>query len=223
MKNIFKMGFVILIIAALSSCGNKAKNKIESSEEQTVAKAGESSNIYVVDTEKSRLKWEAYKLASKHYGTVDIKSGELSVEQGELKAGKFIIDMPTITVLDLKDEKNNAKLTNHLKDTDFFHVDSFPTSRFEISDVEALNEQDEEGYTHKITGNLTILDKTRSISFPAKLELNDDAVTAYAIFTINRLDWGIKYNSTQFFKDLADDYIVKDDFQVEVELVAYSK
>ena len=192
---------------------------MEAEEQKDVAQATESSQTFTVDANKSGLTWIGFKLASQHDGTVDIENGELNVENGNITAGNFTIDMQSITVLDLTDEKSNAKLTSHLKDPDFFNVDTFPTAKFEISSIEAM-EADEEGNTHKVTGNLTLLDQTRSITFPAKISVSENEVTADAVFTINRLDWGIEYNSTSVFKNVADDYVVKDDFQMGVKLVA---
>jgi polyisoprenoid-binding protein YceI len=49
----------------------------------------------------------------------------------------------------------------------------------------------EEGYT--ITGDLTLCGKTKSITFPAKMTLKEDALTLESSFKINRMDFGMTY------------------------------
>jgi len=82
---------------------------------------------------------------------------------------------------------DNVLLTAHLKSPDFFAVKKYPRARFVSTKVEPSPT----GYT--VTGELTMLGKTKSISFPAQLALSADALTLSASFTINRGDWGMTY------------------------------
>ena len=73
---------------------------------------------------------------------------------------------------------------------DFFNTAKFPTAKFEITACEAKVDGEN---THVISGNLTLRDSTKNISFPAKVTVAD-GVTATAKVVINRLDWGINYD-----------------------------
>ena len=66
--------------------------------------------------------------------------------------------------------------------------------KFELVSVAALT-NDTAGNTHTITGNLTLKGQAKSISFPAKVSISAEEVTAAGSVIINRLDWGINYKS----------------------------
>ncbi len=184
--------FVVLFAAAsLAAC----KDKKTSETAGEVAQATETSANYTVDAAASTLGWSGSKVVTgSHTGTIAIESGSLKVEEGNLVAGNFTIDMKTIKNNDLKDAAENAKLVGHLSSPDFFHVDSFTTATFEITKVAAL-EGDKDGNTHTISGNLTLKGTTREISFPAKVTLTEDAITASAKTEINRLDWNVMWGN----------------------------
>lgn len=206
--------FNLLLLAAstafLMSCGNGGETA-DAGEEGTEATATTESVTYTVDTQKSMVEWTGKKLAYGHTGTIQIKSGDVSVENGALTAGNFVIDMNTMDeTVTAADEEKEQKLIGHLKSDDFFKVDQYPTSEFAITKVEG----------NTVSGNLTILGITKEISFPAQVNITDTELTASAEFTINRTDWGIKYASGNFFEDLAADKAISDDIAFKVNLVA---
>ncbi|MBK7652054.1 MAG: YceI family protein [Flammeovirgaceae bacterium] len=93
-----------------------------------------------VVTNASQLKWTGYHLAKsyEHNGNVKIKSGSLSVADGKINSGEFIIDMTTISNNDLTDAKDNTKLVNHLKSDDFFNAKKFPEAKVVVKKVNQL-------------------------------------------------------------------------------------
>lgn len=205
----------LLLLAAsttlLMSCGNGGET-VDAGEEGTEATATTESATYTVDTQKSMVEWTGKKLAYGHTGTIQIKSGELSVEGGSVTAGNFVIDMNTINENDdsAANEEKEQKLVGHLKSDDFFSVEQYPTSEFAITKVE----------DNTVSGNLTIKGITKEISFPAQINVTDNELTANAEFTINRTDWDVKYASGNFFEDLAADQAISDDISYKVNLVA---
>lgn len=80
-------------------------------------------------------------------------------------------------------------LTNHLSSPDFFDTEKYPTARFESTSIAAG-----EGGQATITGNLTLLETTKEISFPATITVSDAGLTLKAEFKINRLDFGVGVN-----------------------------
>lgn len=210
---------VFLFIAAgavLASCGNKGPKTSE--EAGDAAKASGEAVVYTVSPEQTTLGWKGNKQReTEHNGTVAVKSGQLSVENGEVKAGSFVIDMKTIAVLD---EGGKEKLPTHLKGSDFFHVDSFPEAKFEITKVEKL-ENAAEG-THKVYGNLTIKGVSREINFPATINVSDATATASAKFEINRNDWGIVWGGEKDANiiDFMKDNMITNMISFDIKLVA---
>lgn len=144
-----------------------------------------------LDLTKSSLKWIGTKLKGKHNGTVKIADGSIVVKDSKIVGGKFSLDMASIEDLDMKDDpKMKAKLEGHLKSEDFFNVEKFPKATFEITSIT----EDATGQA-TVTGNLTIKDVTKGITFPAKITYGADKkpVSASANFNINRQLWGISY------------------------------
>jgi polyisoprenoid-binding protein YceI len=70
--------------------------------------------------------------------------------------------------------------------------------------------------THTITGNLTLKGTTKSITFPAKVAVNDNVVTADANFNIDRTQWGLVYGNDQ---SLGDKFI-RPTVNIQLHLVA---
>jgi polyisoprenoid-binding protein YceI len=77
---------------------------------------------YKLDKSNSKVKWNGKKVTGEHYGTIDLKSGNLEVADKKIKSGTFQMDMTTIVNEDLSNESMNKKLVGHLKSDDFFRL-----------------------------------------------------------------------------------------------------
>ena len=176
-------------------------------------------NTLKVDTAGSKLDWTGSKVTGKHNGAVSLKEGSLDVEKGTLKAGHFVIDLNTITNVDLTDAATNAKLLGHLKSEDFFDVAKFPTAEFKVTKVEALKGAKAGGPTHTITGDLTLKGVTKPVSFPATVTVGKDSTEAVATIKVDRTLFGLKYGSGKFFQGLGDK-MISDEFALDVKLTA---
>tara|TARA_Y100001937_G_scaffold122287_2_gene182587 strand:+ start:125786 stop:126409 length:624 start_codon:yes stop_codon:yes gene_type:complete len=146
-----------------------------------------------IDLSASKINWIGTKITGQHNGTIQLKSGHILVNDGAITGGEFVMDMDTITVLDLTGEMKQ-KLEKHLRDTDFFEIARFPESRFVITGIEPG-----QGDEIKVTGNLTMRDITKSVSFTANTEKDADGNPSRvtADFNIDRQLWGIVYKGKQ--------------------------
>jgi len=208
---------IILGIAAVSmlaSCGGDQASPAASTTPETSnetisdASTNNDATVYSITKDSSSvINWTGSALAKSHFGTVDY-SGDLKVSEGKLIGGEILIDMTTI---DSKDQEGEwkEKLDGHLKNADFFNVDSFPTAKLEIKGFDGSN----------LNGALTIKDVTKEISFPASVNVSENEVSGTAEFTINRTDYGVVYGSGNFF-DLAKDKIISDDIEFKVSIKA---
>ena len=187
-KNTILFGMAAIAIA-LGSCGSNAS---EASGADSVAQADSNATTYNVDAASSTVTWFGTHAVGTgdHNGTINIKEGSLSLTNGNITAGSFVIDMSSIKCTDSLPAEYLTKLHGHLAAEDFFNTAKFPTAKFEITACEAKAEGDN---THFISGNLTLRDSTKNISFPAKVTVAD-GVTVTAKVVINRLDWGINYD-----------------------------
>lgn len=171
---------------------------------------------YKVNSKSSKLEWLAKKVTGQHNGSIDIKSGGLTFSGSKLTGGNFVIDMKTITVLDLEAGSNmNNKLTGHLNSPDFFNTAEFDEASFKITSVKKAKGDDG---NYSITGDLTIKGKTSPITFPAQVSKDGDKVTAKAKMTFDRSKFDIKFRSASFFENLGDKMIY-DDVEMTVSLV----
>ncbi|MDD4516496.1 YceI family protein [Massilibacteroides sp.] len=206
----------IALIVLATACGGKSSGqKVEASAAKEVAVA--EGKTLSVDLSASVINWKGFKPAGSHHGILSIKSGELYVDGDQLKSGNFVLDMTSINVQDLESGQGKEKLEGHLKSADFFDVENYPEGKFTITGVEVLSGGE---YTHRISGNLTLKDVEKNISFDAKITNNGDTYTATtATFTIDRTQWGVNYGSKNIFKDLKDSFI-NDEMEISITLVA---
>lgn len=162
-----------------------------------------------VDTIESSVTWTGYKVTGKHFGNVNIKSGNLDFEGEQLVGGEFVLDMNSISCTDLEGGYGD-KLVGHLKSDDFFGVATYPTSAFKIT--KAIPQGKDNRY--KIVGDLTIKTTTKQIKFFAEVVSG----SANAKITIDRSEFDVRYGSGSFFDNLGDKTIY-DEFELEVNLV----
>lgn len=85
----------------------------------------------------------------------------------------------------------------HLKSADFFDAEKFPTMTFQGATISQAK-----GNSYTLKGKLTIKDVTKEISIPVtfggvtKNQQGKEVAGLQAKFTINRLDYNIKYDPT---------------------------
>jgi polyisoprenoid-binding protein YceI len=169
-----------------------------------------------LNTESSKLEWVGEKVTGKHWGTVAIKSGNLILNDGKLVGGKIEINMQSIVVDDLTGN-SKTKLEGHLKSDDFFSSEKNPTSTFEITQIR--EEKGKNGNTHSVSGNLNIKGIVKEVSFPARINVSEDKITAFASFSLDRTLWNVRYGSGSFFDNLGDKTIY-DEFQIKFNITA---
>lgn len=168
-------------------------------------------DVYTVDVERSTIDWSAKKVLGGHVGTVKISSGTLIYNEKGLKGGSFVMDLANLT-------SDNARLTTHLKNDDFFSVDKFPSSKFEITKVTKVGAD-----RVSITGNLTIKGITNPITFQASVKQQKGVIVAVASgVKVDRTKYDIKYRSKNFFGDIGDKAI-EDEFELNINLSAKKK
>ena len=160
-----------------------------------------------VKIKDSALTWVGSKVTGSHEGTINLKSGYLTLDNNDLVGGKFIIDMTSIVCTDLSG-KGKANIESHLKSDDFFSVNKFPTASLTI-----LNVKKKSLGQYQVNANITIKGMTQEIMFDAEIKEK----IAKAKLVIDRTEFGIIYKSGNFFEELADKAIY-DEFEMSIEL-----
>jgi len=163
-----------------------------------------------INTSKSSIAWVGKKVTGQHTGTVNFKEGSLTWKDGKVVAGNFTVDMTSIAVTDLKAGEGKEKLEGHLKATDFFGTDKFPTAKIVFKTVK-LKANSKSVYD--VTADLTIKNITKPVTF----ELTAGQTVATTSFNVDRTKYGIEYNSGSIFSGLGDKTI-NDEFELAVTL-----
>ena len=218
-----KLTVLALVGAALLFTACNDKKETVTAEQEVAAKTGE---VYNVDLAASKVDWKAFHKGgfAPRWGTLKLKSGEITVENDAVTSGEFVIDMTTLKVDPAsvtEADKKPADLEAHLKNADFFDVEKQPTSDFKITALAdlagELPKDAVAGDNKTISGNLTLLGKTLNVSFPAKVTVAEGKASIQAKFTVNRADWGIKFGTDE--TDPAE-WMISKDIEIGINVTA---
>ncbi len=216
MKNLHFITFLLFLgLLAGSSC-KKDSGAAKAGAAAKAAVATTSASTYKINPAASSVTWTGSKVVGdKHQGKFSISDGSISIKDGNIEAGSFVIDMNSLTVTDLEGDMK-GKLEGHLKSPDFFDVGTHGKGTFTVTACEKVSGT--ANVTHKVTGNLKLKGVSKSVSFNADLNIgkgNFAAVTPE--FNINRNDWGIVYNN-KTIAGVAKEYVINDDVSLIVNL-----
>ncbi|MFT4204809.1 MAG: YceI family protein [Chitinophagaceae bacterium] len=192
------------VLAVLAACNNTPKaDNASTSEAQEVSKAAGTS--YTVDTTASSIGWRAAHKGglNPRYGTLKVAVGDFTVDNGNIAAGSFTVNLSSLAVNPASIKESDKKpedLANHLKSPDFFDAAKYPTVKFAITKVETFDSTKTKsllpGATNVVSGNLTIKDSTVNVTFPAIIKIADGKADLQAKFSVERTAWGLKYGAT---------------------------
>lgn len=176
---------------------------------------GVQAKTYEVNGQHSFVNFELdYMKVSEVKGTFDRFKGafEWDDKTSTLNDVEFEIKVKSINTRD-------PKRDNHLRRKDFFYVEKFPLMRFVGKKVFY-----KEGKPHKIVGELTLKDQTKTHTFDLewKGEFSDPvdkskkSLFLKAKTTLNRMDYGINWNRVLD----QGGWIVGNDVEIEVVIEA---
>jgi polyisoprenoid-binding protein YceI len=210
-------GTFLLFTAA---CDNAPKGDKATITEQQEAAGGGGGQVFVVDTADSKVKFTGYGVGKNHPGKFRLASGQVNVVNNQITGGNFVIDIRSME-MEEKGEMFEKKLRPHLLSGDFFDAEKFGTAKFEITGAEPYKADDKDtsivkGANLNISGNLTIKDVTRNVTFPAKVDLDENEMKGKANFEIDRTQWKMNYGND---KTLGDKFI-SETVNVKLDLVA---
>jgi len=218
MRKLLAASLTASILLAFSACSdplaNVAKANVSEAKEvkqEEAKKLGK--ELKFTNANGGEIKFLSGKVTTDHPGGFSEFSGKLiTTDDGKgVKQVEVEIKTASIWAADGTDgkDKTNEKLTGHLKNSDFFNVEKFPTAKFVSTEIK----EGGSGGTHTVTGNLTIMETTKSVTFPANITVDGDKVTAKApMFKIDRNAWGITYK-----KGPADN-LVRDEVGIEFNI-----
>jgi len=186
-----RLNLLVTILATLmlvSACSDPAadKSKAITGEAAPVASpsAAARGQKYVITPQNSKLEFVASQVTGQHKGSFGDFSGEIDFN------GTPDQSRVNLTIKSNSITADDPDLTKHLKTADFFDVAKFPEGSFVSTAIKAGGEG---GASHTVTGNLTLHGVTKSITFPATINVTPDAATVDSTFSVNRKDFGLNY------------------------------
>jgi polyisoprenoid-binding protein YceI len=209
--------FALLVLSVgLAACSDTGRGVDAGDAQEVKTGQTEESITYRNLKEGSAMNWRAA-----HFGGVEPRYGKVFprkvyvlVNDGAVSNAMIEFDMSTFTVENFKDEEQIAKLSGHLQSEDFFNIAKYPISIFELTKLEST----EGDFNSSVTGNLTILDSTKSITFMANVNVSESEVSiASEDFAVDRRDWGLVYN-VEGSEGVPVEYIVANDIGFTINI-----
>lgn len=152
----------------------------------------QATGTYTLDPTHSRIGFVArHAMVTKVRGSFNEVEGTGFFDAGNPANSSFEVTIRAASI-----DTRNADRDAHLRGADFFDVETYPTLRFTSSSVEQVDDT-----TYRVTGDLTIKDVTRTITFD--LELTGTAVDPFqnqrlgleGSVVVNRKDWNLTWNA----------------------------
>ena len=211
MKTKSVAALIVASLIAFFSCTNAPESDEAKTTDAKKVDDDKTGEVWKLNISDSKIEWVGTKVTGYHTGIVPLKSGEIVVEDGEVKGGKFILDLANMEVAGPKsvDAASSKKLLGHLKSADFFDVEKNPEGQFELTNVqpykgnpvkdsadprqENISKYKVDDPTHTVSGNLTLKGITKNVEFPARITVSGNTAEALAKFNINRKDWNLVY------------------------------
>jgi polyisoprenoid-binding protein YceI len=209
MKKTFLYSIVILAGAIAVMAFKPVVNKHENTEQKQKAIAPVITK-WAVDKAHSSVKFSVTHLViSEVEGSFKIFDGNVENSKDDFSDAKinFTIDVNSVNT----DNENRDK---HLKSDDFFNAEKYPSMKFESNSFALVA-----GNKYKLTGNLTIRDVTKPVTFDvtfggiAKTQRGNKAGFK-ATATINRFDYNLKWSAATETGGL----VVSKDVEITVKL-----
>lgn len=181
-KHAYLIAVLIVSFTALTAFVSKKENKTSLSTSV--------SEKWKVDKVHSTVKFSvSHMVVSEQEGNFKVFDGNLEYSKSDMSDANinFTIDINSINT-------DNESRDNHLKGDDFFNAAKFPTATFTSTSFKPKGNN-----KYELTGNLTIRDITRSVTFDVlyggvhKTSKGEKAGFK-ASTTINRFDYNLKWD-----------------------------
>jgi polyisoprenoid-binding protein YceI len=167
-------------------------------------------SVWTIDNTHSGVGFQIRHFVSKVRGKFKDVKGTITADESAWQNGVVDVEIATSSI-----STDNDRRDTHLRSNDFFAADSFPTIRFKSTRIERS------GDNAKIHGDLTIRGVTKPVvldgTFTGLMKsAQGDRVGFEASTTVNRLDYGVKWNRAAE----AGGAMLGDDVKIEINIEA---
>ncbi len=165
-----------------------------------VAASAPTGTPWAIDSTTSTATASAHKVIGGHDLIFSGATGTVSVHNGVLVGLDVTVPIATLTT-------DAPKLTAHLVTPDFFDAAAMPNATFKATSVTGA------APTYTVVGDITIHGVTKSLTFPATVNVNEGVMTATAEVVLDRKDFGLVYPGKP-------DNLIQDTVELKVSLQA---
>lgn len=146
-----------------------------------------------LDQEHSHIHFVGSKADGKHTGGFKKFTADAAVDVENPSEGSLEIVIDSASLF-----SDDEKLTNHLKNPDFFDVRKYPKITFKATKISHATDDAKAS----IVGKLKMLDKEIEITVPVVAEVSDSKITLTTDFKIDRTRWGMVYGKGKVNDDV---------------------
>jgi len=208
MRHALLASIISLAVFAVACGGSNTSNTTLKDAQNVEKPTGDRAGAEVkFNEEGSSVEWTGRKVTGKHNGGFKKFSGNLMLDKAGKEVSYAMVEIEVGSLWADSKTEGNAKLEGHLKADDFFNAEKFPKAKFETTKIE------KKGDKHEVTGNLTMRDVTKSITFPASISVGEKEVTVKAEFNIDRMGYGIKFEGMK-------DNLIEDKVDIRLDIKA---
>jgi polyisoprenoid-binding protein YceI len=147
---------------------------------------------YALDVAHSRIGFVArHAMVTKVRGSFNEFEGTAVIDGANPNNSSATVKIQVASV-----DTRNAQRDGHLRTNDFFEAETYPEIKFVSTSIKHLG-----GYDFEVTGDLTIKDVTKSITFPLEFQgsardpFGNDRIGFEGSVVVNRKDWGVNFNA----------------------------
>lgn len=179
---------ILFTLLLICSCANPADDKPKAVTSEAAPVSSDLPAVkgveYSITPDNSKIEFVASKVTGSHHGSFGKFSGAIGFN-GQPEKSRVTITIETASVM-----TDTPDLTKHLQTADFFDVAKFPQATFTSTEIKPTGDK---GAPYNVTGNLQLHGVTKSITFPAIIQVGPDALRVESTFAINRKDFGINF------------------------------
>lgn len=184
--------------------GNVEQNEAENNKE--AAATGQ----YTVDVSKSVVEWKGTMVGVYHHtGIAKFQKGKISLENGRISQGTFVVDMNSLEATDenYNPEEGNTKekLIQHLKSDDFFLVEEYPTASFTLTQFDG----------ETATGTMTIRGTEGEVTVKdLDVHAHDGELHITGKTSFDRRHYGVEFTHP------LEEMVVADEVELNIDITA---
>ena len=171
--------------------------------------ATQAAEVLKIKPESGSIEFVGSKDDGSHKGGFKKFSGTVELVPDKLEMSQVTVEIETGSIW-----SDNPKLTAHLSNQDFFHIDKFPKSVFRSETLRIAKPADKkqpgaEKASHVLSGQLTLLGVSKTVELPVTIKVSDETFDIQGKYILDRSRFGMTYAIPKVHKDAVVEFSLK--------------